>query len=436
VLLPLCRDVDAEEAMIAVDRMAAAGCRVLAVATRPASSGDPEAELHDLELLGLVGFIDPLRPEAKASIAACRAAGIRVVMITGDHAATALAIATELGLAEDPDSVVTGAELAALAERPAAAALALRHASVFARVEPSQKVLIVEALQAGGAIVAMTGDGVNDAPALRRADLGVAMGRDGTDVARDAADLVLTDDNFASIVAGIEEGRAAYANIRKVILLLVSTGAAEVVLFLLALASGLPVPLTAIQLLWLNLVTNGGQDVAMGFERAEPGLLRRPPRPANEPIFDAPMLRQTLLSGGVMGVLTYGVFAWLLWQGWSEFEARNMALFLMVAFENVHVFNCRSETISALRIPLAHNWPLVATVAGAQLVHVAAGFTPGLREVLQVAPIPPAAWLSLAGIALSLMAVMEIYKWRARQGTSTSAPSTSPARSRLSAWLA
>jgi magnesium-transporting ATPase (P-type) len=284
-------------------------------------------------------------------------------------------------------------------------------ASVFARVAPAQKVEIVEALQAAGHIVAVTGDGVNDAPALHRADLGVAMGKDGTDVAREAADLILTDDNFASVVAGIEEGRAAYANIRKVIYLLVSTGAAEVVVFMLSILSGLPVPLTAIQLLWLNLVTNGGQDVALAFERREPGLLDRPPRAPNEPIFDRLMIRECVVSGVYTGIIAFLSFAWAYEvQGLSVFESRNLVLFLMVAFENVHVFNCRSERLSAFRVPLRNNWPLVVAVVAAQLVHIGAAFVPGIRDVLQVEPISLGMWLLLIPIAGSVLVVMEIDK--------------------------
>ncbi|MER2268276.1 cation-translocating P-type ATPase [Methylobacterium oxalidis] len=415
VLVPRCSGAAADVLAIA-ETMAADGYKVLAVATKHVSgsvdpgAADLEAELRELTLLGLVGFIDPLRPEAKPAIAACRRAGVAVKMVTGDHAATALAIARELGIAQEAGKVVTGRDLHAVRIDDPVALARLADAAVFARVEPAQKVQIVEILRAAGHVVAVTGDGVNDAPALQRADLGVAMGLGGTDVARDAADLVLTDDNFASVVAGIEEGRAAYANIRKVIYLLISTGAAEVILFLLSVASGLPVPLTAVQLLWLNLVTNGGQDVALAFEKREGSVLDRPPRRPDEPIFDRLMLRETAVSGIFMGLAAYALFALALTQGWSEGSARNLLLFLMVLFENVHVFNCRSETRSAFRTPFHNNWPLVVAVAAAQALHVASAYIPGLRDVLQVEPISPRMWLILALIALSILPLMEFDK--------------------------
>ncbi|MEX6508425.1 cation-translocating P-type ATPase [Jiella sp. M17.18] len=414
VILPLCEGIDRDMVLRLAEEVASRGYRVLAVAMKRLDHGTAAAADHRLEgdlggltLLGLAGFIDPLRPEAREAVAACRSAGVMVKMITGDHAATALAIARDLGIAERPQEVVTGREIAAAgADLDARIAVA----NVFARVEPAHKVRIVEALQRAGHLVAMTGDGVNDAPALHRADLGVAMGRDGTDAARDAADLVLADDNFASVVAGIDEGRAAYANIRKVIYLSISTGAAEAVIFLLALATGLPLPLTAIQLLWLNLVTNGAQDVALAAEGSEPGLLHRPPRSPKEPLFDALMIRETLLSGAVIGLVSTAAFAWMIGQGWSQFDARNTLLFLMVAFENVQVFNCRSETRSAFRVPLSANWPLIGAIVGAQAIHVGAAFTPGIRDLLGLAPLPLSQWLMLVPVALSVLLVMEADK--------------------------
>lgn len=408
VVLPMCAGLDRAAILEQADRLAAAGYRVLAVAEGEAKSvGDeaiPPAEaLGGLEFLGLVGLIDPLRPGAPAAVRQCREAGIDVRMITGDHPETALAIARDLGMAEARAEVVTGADLRR--------GVNVSSARVFARVEPMQKLSIVDALKRDGHFVAVTGDGVNDAPALRAAHIGVAMGRGGTDVARDAADLILTDDNFASIVGGVEEGRIAYDNVRKVVLLLISTGAAEIMLFVLAIAAGLPFPLYAAQLLWLNLVTQGIQDVALAFERGEPGVLRRPPRPPEQRIFDRRMIEQTIVSGGYMGLAGFLFFDWCLAQGWSEAAARNALLLLMVLFENVHIFNCRSETRSVLRIPLRANPLLMLAVIAAQAAHLTVLYVPGFfQDVLKTAPVDGRIWFIVAGLALSLVLVMEVYK--------------------------
>jgi Ca2+-transporting ATPase len=418
VLLPLCGDqMIAIPAGAAVEQMAARGYRVIALARRIVGEFDDaplHAHLRDLQLLGLVAFIDPLRPEAVAAVAACRRAGVAVKMITGDHATTALAIARELGITRDASEVVLGSEVARAADDPESL-LRLARASVFARVEPTHKAGIVRALRSNGHFVAMTGDGANDAPALQQADIGIAMGRTGTDVAREAADLVLADDNFASIVAGIEEGRAAYDNIRKVVYLLVATGFAEAVIFLLAVATGLPLPLGAVQLLWLNLITNGGQDVALGLEAPEDRLMSRPPRPPGEPLFDRRMVAQVSISGIYMGIVSFTVFATLLGMGTAEAEARNMVLFLLVLFENVHVFNVRSETRSAFSTPLHRNRYLVLAVVAAQLLQFAAPFIPGLNEVLGVQPLSVTAWLMLATLALTILPLMEGFKAINRQ---------------------
>ena len=236
-------------------------------------------------------------------------------------------------------------------------------------------------------------------------------------MARETAEIILTDDNFASIVAGIEEGRIAYANIRKVIFLLISTGAAEIVLFLLALIVNLPLPLLAVQLLWLNLVTNGIQDVALGFEPAEGDELKRPPRPPREPIFDRLMVERVVVSALVMGVLAFLVYDWMLAQGWAVEEARNGILLLMVLFENVQAFNSRSETLSVFRHnPLRNRLLLFGTII-AQLVHIAAMYTPGLRDVLGIAPVSLNQWLALLGLALILLASVELQKGIRRLGS-------------------
>ena len=414
VVASMCR-ADTNHAVLAeAERMARAGFRVLAIAGgdmhEQAAEASARQPLQGLDFLGLVGIIDPVRSEVPAAVGDCRKAGIAVRMITGDHPATALAIARDLGIAENEGQVVTGAELAGLSRDPRDFDATVARAQVFARVEPAQKLDIVESLKRAGHFVAVTGDGVNDAPALRAADIGVAMGKSGTDVARSAADLILADDNFASIVAGVEEGRIAYANIRKIVYLALSTGAAEVVVFALALAAGLPLPLFAVQLLWLNLITNGIQDVALAFERGEPGIMAAPPRPPRQPIIDRRMIEQTAISGLFIGGVAFIFFHWSVTQGFAEAEARNQLLLLMVLFENVHLFNCRSETRSALRIPFSANPFLIAGVVGAQGVHLAAMYTPGLNTVLGISPVSLDQWTIVAAMALSLIAVMELYK--------------------------
>ncbi len=420
-VLEMCADLGGPEAAglrRTAEDMARRGMRVLAIAegAAPASLDPARAppEPAGLRLLGFVGMIDPLRPGVAEAVRACRSAGITVSMVTGDHPVTALAISRELGLAEDASQVVTGAELARL--DGAALAETIRRARVFARVAPEQKLDVVKAEQAAGHFVAVTGDGVNDAPALRAANIGVAMGRAGTDVARDAADLVITDDNFATIVAGVEEGRIAYDNVRKCVFLLISTGAAEVVLALLAIGMGTPLPLLPVQLLWLNLVTNGIQHVALAFEPGEGDILEREPRPPRERIFNRVMIERTLVAAAVMGCAAFAVFNHLLALGWSEAEARNAILLLMVLFENVHVGNCRSETVSALRMSPLRSPILLAATAGAFLVHVAAMHTPGLNTVLGAGPLPVKVWIVMAGLALTIFVAMELHKvwWRRR----------------------
>jgi magnesium-transporting ATPase (P-type) len=427
-LLPLCDSMATEKGDVPLDQarieklmttLAEAGYRVLALAdghiTLPEGKALGVDDLNHLTLLGLVGMIDPLRPEAEAAVAHCLSAGIQVSMVTGDHPGTALAIARDLGMASSARQVVTGIRLreAKTAGEDQIDRLT-REARVFARVEPEQKLDIVHSMQRNGHFVAVTGDGANDAPALRAAHVGVAMGKNGTDVARETADLILADDNFASIVGGVEEGRVAYANVRKVIFLLISTGAAELVLFTLALIANLPLPLVAVQLLWLNLVTNGIQDVALALEPAEGGELDRAPRPPREPVFNRLMIERVVTTALVMGVLAFLVFQHLLSSGQTVEQARNGTLLLMVLFENVQAFNSRSESCSVFfHNPLRNPVLLFGTII-AQAIHIGAMYVPWLNEVLGVAPVSLEEWGNLLGVALILLVVMEVDKflWR------------------------
>ncbi len=426
-LLPMCSRMATESGDVPLEaraveaqahELAAQGYRVLGVAGGDWQGGKGDfgaAALKDLTFLGLVATQDPLRADARESIERCRAAGVDVAMVTGDHPVTALAIARQLGLASKTEEVVTGAMLRGA--DPKALKQIISGARVFARVEPEQKLLIVKALSDAGHFVAVTGDGANDAPALRAAHVGVAMGKSGTDVAREASQLILADDAFSSIVAGIEEGRVAYANVRKVVFILMSTGAAEVVLFMLALAAGLPLPLLAVQLLWLNLVTNGIQDVAMAFEPGEGDELKRPPRPPKEGIFNASMVMRIAISALVMGGVGCGAWAWMLNADWPEESARNSLLLLMVLFENMQVGNGRSETRSIFSVSPLSNKILVIGTLAAQGIHIAAMYIPGLNTLLHLQPVSLQQWAVMLGLAFTLVVAMEIYKLIVRRAT-------------------
>lgn len=415
----MCGNIDDAAVEKREEELAAEGYRVLAVARgevdeSAAAGGDDEA-LENLEFLGLVGLIDPVRKQVPDAVERCRAAGVDVRMITGDHPSTARAIGRQLGIVgddEEADDVITGADIGTAEEGDDGEMIRrIRDSSIYARVEPRQKTTIVDTLRKAGHFVTITGDGVNDAPALRAAHIGVAMGQSGTDVARRAADLILTDDNFASIVNGIEEGRIAYDNVRKVIWLLLSTGVAELILFTLSVIFDTPLPLTPVQLLWLNLVTNGIQDVGVAFERGEPGVLDRRPRPPDERILNRLMIEEVIVSGTYMGLVAFAFFHVLTgpW-GYETFDARNLLLLLMVLFENVHAFNVRSETRSVFRIPLSANWLLVGAVVVAQLVHIGSMFVPGWRDLLGIEPVAFTTWGILLGMTLTKLMIAEGYK--------------------------
>ena len=415
-LISMCdlNESESNKILSQVDRLAKQGYRVLGFADKYLKDipSDLTSELNHLSFVGIVGIIDPLRKEAIGSIEQCKQAQIKVAMITGDHPETAKAIANKLGIFEPHQQVILGDTVASLFKNdPNKLNQIILNNNVFARVKPIEKKIIVEQLEQQGHFVAVTGDGVNDAPALRAAHVGIAMGKRGTDVARESSDLILTDDNFSSIVKGIIQGRVVYANIRKVVFLLISTGAAEIFLFILSLLAGLPLPLFPIQLLWLNLVTNGVQDVALAFEPAEGNELNRPPRSPKESIFNRLMIERVIMNALVMGSVAFALFSLNLQQGMSEFEARNLTLLLMVLFENVHALNSRSENLSLFKMPFFGNKLLLLGILIAQSIHIGAMYTDGLSELLGLSPVSLQQWGYLLVVALILIVVDEGHKW-------------------------
>lgn len=365
--------------------------------------------LDNYIFLGFAAIIDPLREDAKIAVQSAQKAGIEVAMVTGDHPNTAFHIAQKLNIAIEKDEVIGGSQIQEWINRGEKEE-EIASKRVFARVSPEHKQKIVTAFQRLGHFVAVTGDGVNDAPALKYSNIGISMGKSGTDVARESSDLILTDDSFSSIVNGIKEGRVAYDNIRKVIHLLISTGFAEIVLIVLSMLFFLPIPLLPVQLLWLNLVTNGIQDVTLGFEKAEKGVLERNPRDPKEPIFNKIMISRILSGGLYMGITAFALFYFLLKTGYTEESARNLTLLLMVLFENVHVFNSRSENLSIFKINHKKNLFLLLSVVIAQAVHILCLYTPFMQSLLGVEPVSFIMWFYLLVIAFVLIIVMESEK--------------------------
>lgn len=393
------------------NNLAGEGYRIISVATGVASEQKhyyAHSDIHSLVFLGFLCLIDPLKPESINAVKKCRQAGIKVLMITGDHPLTAAAIGKELGIVKSFSEVITGSELEKLDKNILEQIISEK--TVFARVSPLQKLHIVDLLIKSGHFVTVTGDGANDAPALQKAHVGVAMGS-GSDIAKDAASIIVTDDNFSSIVAGIEEGRYTYDNIRKVIYLLMGTGVSEIILFFFSLASGLPIPLIAVQLLWLNLITNGIQGVGLAFEKGEPQTMKKSPRKPNENIFNKLMIQEIALSGIIVATISFTLWFWLLKTGHSTTEARNSVLLLMVLFENMQVFNCRSETISLFKIPFKNNIFLITGVFIAQFIHILSMQIPFMQNILKISPVSPTEWAYLLILAISVVFVMEIFKY-------------------------
>ncbi len=408
--------------------LAKQGYRVLAVARgeyKDEIPSDPveftDKKVTNLRFLSLICFIDPLRAESREAILKCQKAGIGVKMITGDHSETALFIAKELGIAATKEEVVVGDSINDDQNITPEFLEIVEKTKVFAGVSPMQKLKIVNALNKLGHFVAVTGDGVNDAPAMKQASIGVAMGS-GTDVAKETSTMIVADDNFSSIVSGIEEGRFAYSNVRKVVYFLISSGAAEILLFLLAIISipflalgSLIPPLMAAQLLWLNVVTNGIQDVALAFEAGEKGEMKKAPRSPKEGIFNSLITKQTILSGLVIGLLSFAVWFYLIDLGYSVEYTRNILLMLIVLFQGFHAFNCRSEYTSAFKIPIRKNYILVFGVLIAQALHVISTYIPFMQNILQLEPVSLSTWLILLAMASSILWTMEIFKYIRRK---------------------
>jgi magnesium-transporting ATPase (P-type) len=404
--------LDLDEVLGVAEEMAGRGLRVLAMAQRRLGSvPDPEnpPEPVDLVLTGLVGMQDPPRPGVKASIAATKKAGIHVQMITGDHAATARAIANDLGITDERRrQVVTGAEVEAMTDEELRSRV--RAVSVFARVAPEHKLRVVRALRDLGDVVAVTGDGVNDAPALKAADIGVAMGRDGTDVAREASDMVLTDDDFSSITSAVEEGRVVFDNVRKVTYFLLSTGAASIVAIIASIAAGLPLPYVPAALLWLNVVTNGLQDVALAFEPGEPDVLDRPPRPRDEGIVSPTLWVRTALLGVTMAAGSLWLFVWAIDAGLDPAQQRGAALTTLVVAMALHAGNARSERQSVFTMNPAGNRFLLVAVVLTLTIHVGALYWAPTQRVLQIAPVTAAGWIRMLAVGLAVILVSEVHK--------------------------
>ncbi|MFA6061216.1 MAG: cation-transporting P-type ATPase [Gallionella sp.] len=389
----------------------ALGQRVLALAVKTVGSGQRELNFTDMQdgytLLGLVGITDPPREETMMAVRQCREAGIRVVMITGDHVETARAIAKQLGIGSG--HALTGSELDELEE--SALRQAVRDVDVFARASPEHKLRLVAALQANGEIVAMTGDGVNDAPALKRADIGVAMGMKGTEVAKEAAEMVLTDDNFATITHAVEEGRTVYDNIKKAIVFIIPTNGGEAGMVLAAILFGMTLPITPVQILWVNMVTAVTLALALSFEKAEPGVMQRPARPANEAILSGFMIWRIVF---VSLLLTGGSVALFLWEnarGMSIAESRTVAVNALVAGEMAYLFNCRY-----LLVPVrtwkdfTGNYYILLSILILTVIQAIFTYLPFMQQVFGVAAIDASAWGRIIGFGITLFIVIEVEK--------------------------
>lgn len=415
------KELDEDAALETAHELAREGYRVLGMAFRYTDverfeNDDPGS---DFIFAGFQCMEDPVRPEAVDAVRAAHHAGIRVVMLTGDHADTALAVGKQLGLADDGSSVTEGREIEDLSDEELDDVV--RGVNVYSRVSPEHKLRLVERFKSQNQIVAVTGDGVNDAPALQAAHLGIAMGVAGTDVAREASDMVLADDNFASITGAIEQGRIVFANIRKVTYFLLSTGIAEVLTILSTLFAGWPLPFIAVQVLWINLVTNGLQDVALAFEKGEPGLLNEPPRDPGENVINREVIWRLASVSVFIAAATLCVFWWMRRQDVGMDLVRSVTMTQMVMFQFFHVFNSRSMRRSAFTMPLRSNPYVAASVVLAIVAHVGALHLPFMQDLFGTTPIGIGYWAVVVGIGSLVILFVELEKFflrrRDRRGT-------------------
>lgn len=405
-------DDDRKQILEINHHMASQALRVLAFAFKLESEIPKEPNPHEVEkdmiFVGLIGMIDPARPEAKEAIRVCKQAGIRPVMITGDYKDTAEAIARELGMIDENSKVLTGTELDSLSDEELISVA--NQVSVYARVSPIHKLRIVDAIKQNGHIVAMTGDGVNDAPALKKADIGIAMGITGTDVAKETAEMILTDDNFASIVAAVEEGRVIYSNIRKFIFFLLSCNIAEILIIFTAMAIGLPIPLKPIQLLWLNLLTDAFPALALGMEAKEPDIMKKAPRNPNEPIMDKRMKWQIAIQSVFMTVAVLGVFIFALNSTSSLEVAQTYAFVTLIFSELLRAYTSRSETLSVFKIGFFSNKYMVGGTFISFLLLLVVLYVPALREIFDTVKLSVYDWDIMALFSIIPFIAAEISK--------------------------
>lgn len=385
------------------------GYRVIAIADGKVK-GTTEKDIKKLDFIGMVAFIDPIRVEVKDSLKECSEAGIKVVMITGDHPLTAYAIAKELGMCEKQSEVATGQDVEKyLAKGEKEFDEFVSKIRVFSRVTPMDKLEIVNSFKRQGEFVAVTGDGVNDAPAIRAANIGIAMGS-GTDVAKETASMIVVDDNFTSIVSGVKEGRTAYSNIRKITLFLLSCGFAEVCFFLLSIAFGYEIPLLAIQLLWLNIVTDGLQDIALSFEKAEESIMKEKPRDTKESLFSKDLMIEVGILGISISLIIFITWKLLIDNGTTLTTARAIIMMLMVFIQNINVLNCRSEKRSVFKESIKDNPLVIGTILFSIALQLIMAEIPLTAKFLKVIPLPIMTILQIFALSLLIIIVFEVYK--------------------------